>query len=227
VSGRIGPMAAGALVLACGWAACAGPKDDARPANAPVAAAGSLRSFVLGLADISDAAAAAEARQLAPLAAAGDVQAQTYLALMFEAGKGEPQDYAEAAKWYKKAADQGGVDAEKALSRLYTLGEGVPRDTAEATRLELGAAQAGDAEEQVEMGGLYRSGLYAPKDLDEAVRWFRRAADQGDATRGTRPGRRNWQTCTQAARAFPRTSLRPPGGTKRRPTRTIPSPKGR
>ena len=44
---------------------------------------------------------------LRPLAAQGSAQAQYKLGLMYQAGEGVSQNYAEAAKWFRKAADQG------------------------------------------------------------------------------------------------------------------------
>jgi TPR repeat protein len=41
----------------------------------------------------------------------GNADAQFYLGLLYDNGKGVPQDYAEAVKWLRKAADQGLADA--------------------------------------------------------------------------------------------------------------------
>lgn len=41
---------------------------------------------------------------------------------------GESQDYAEAAKWYRKAALQGHALAQNNLGVMYATGEGVPKD---------------------------------------------------------------------------------------------------
>ena len=38
------------------------------------------------------------------------------------------QDDAEAAKWYRKAAEQGNVDAQATLGFRYEHGQGVPQD---------------------------------------------------------------------------------------------------
>ena len=46
-----------------------------------------------------------------PLAEQGDATAQFDLGFMYENGKGVPQDYAEATKWYRKAAAQGNAEA--------------------------------------------------------------------------------------------------------------------
>jgi TPR repeat protein len=47
---------------------------------------------------------------------------------MYEYGQGVPQDYAEAVKWFRKAADQGYASALSNLGRMYTWRRGVPQD---------------------------------------------------------------------------------------------------
>ena len=46
-------------------------------------------------------------RELKPLAEQGKAGAQYYLSRMYWRGEGVIQDYAETAKWLRKAADQG------------------------------------------------------------------------------------------------------------------------
>ena len=45
--------------------------------------------------------------ELKPFAEQGNADAQRRLGWMFDLGEGVPQDYAEAMKWYRKAADRG------------------------------------------------------------------------------------------------------------------------
>jgi TPR repeat protein len=45
----------------------------------------------------------------------GEVEAQEMLGAMYAAGKGVKQDYAEALKWYRVAAEAGRVSAQYAL----------------------------------------------------------------------------------------------------------------
>ncbi len=45
-----------------------------------------------------------------PLAEQGDADAQNKLGFMYDDGLGVPQDYAEAMKWYRNAAEQGQRD---------------------------------------------------------------------------------------------------------------------
>jgi uncharacterized protein len=67
-----------------------------------------------------------------PLAEWGDSVAQAYLGFMFETGHGVPQNYSEAAMWYRRAAEQGNGAAQYSLGLLYDKGFGVPRDNLEA-----------------------------------------------------------------------------------------------
>jgi hypothetical protein len=69
-----------------------------------------------------------------PLAERGDAAAQAYLGFLFETGRGVPQNYSEAAMWYRRAAEQGNGAAQYALGLLYDKGFGVPRDEVEAHR---------------------------------------------------------------------------------------------
>jgi hypothetical protein len=71
---------------------------------------------------------------LIPLAERGDPAAQAYLGFMFETGRGVPQNYSEAAMWYRRSAEQGNGAAQYSLGLLYDKGFGVPRDFVEAHR---------------------------------------------------------------------------------------------
>jgi len=55
-----------------------------------------------------------------PQAEKGDAGAQFILGFMYDEGKGVPQDYVEAAKWYRKAAEQGNKAAQHNLSLMMT-----------------------------------------------------------------------------------------------------------
>ena len=47
---------------------------------------------------------------------------------MYEKGQGVPQDFTEASKWYRRAAEQGLPEAQVNLGVLYYDGRGVPQD---------------------------------------------------------------------------------------------------
>jgi TPR repeat protein len=69
-----------------------------------------------------------------PLAERGDPAAQSYLGFMFETGRGVPQNYTEAAMWYRRSAEQGDSLAQYSLGMLYDKGQGVPQDIVEANK---------------------------------------------------------------------------------------------
>ncbi len=79
---------------------------------------------------------------------------------MYEVGRGVPKDDAEAARWYRLAADQ-----------VQTA----PREV-EALRLD---AKQGDAEAQYQLGTVYLDGLGVEMDPSEALSWLQLSADQG------------------------------------------------
>src|ERR1039458_4361182 len=110
----------------------------------------------------------------------GDVSAQSDLGSRYLLGKGVRQDYAEAAKWTRKAADQGYATAQYNLGLMHDTGKGVTQDYAEAVRWYRKAAEQGNADAQFELGQTYLFGFHGiPKDNKEAVKWYLEAAGQG------------------------------------------------
>ena len=72
----------------------------------------------------------------------GEAVAQYNLGLMYDEGKGVPQNYAEAIGWYRKAAEQGDAYAQHNLGNMYGTGEGAPQDYVRAHMwYDLAAAQ--------------------------------------------------------------------------------------
>jgi len=70
----------------------------------------------------------AAADRVAGLAQSGDKNAQAQLGWMYATGRGVPQDYYKAAKWYYLAAVQGQGFAQFELGLAYNKGQGVRRD---------------------------------------------------------------------------------------------------
>ena len=86
---------------------------------------------VVGLALTAGGAQADSATDLAERVAraeAGDPQSQFALGWMYGIGDGVPQDFAEAMRWFRLAADQGYAPAQFSLGWRYQLGVGVPQD---------------------------------------------------------------------------------------------------
>ena len=65
---------------------------------------------------------------------------------MYAQGQGVPQDYAEAIRWYRQAAEQGNAEAQFNLGLMYAQGQGVPQDHAEAVRWFRLAAEQGNTD---------------------------------------------------------------------------------
>ena len=107
--------------------------------------------------------------------------AQYNLALMYAGGAGVPQDYTEASRWNRLAADQGLAVTQSNLGLMYDDGTGVPQDHTEAVRWYRLAADQGLAVTQSNLGLMYDDGTGVSQDHTEAVRWYRLAADQGHA----------------------------------------------
>ncbi len=69
-----------------------------------------------------------------PLAEQGVSHAQNVLGEIYMYGEGIPQDYDEAAKWFRLAAEQRHRRARFMLGVLYWSGDGVPQDYDKAVK---------------------------------------------------------------------------------------------
>src|ERR1035438_7183219 len=85
----------------------------------------------------------------------GDAEAQFSMGVKF-AGEGAAQDYAQAAQWYLKAADQSHTLAQFNLAIMYASGQGVARDEVKSMGWMRKAADLGDAGAQHHMGARRR-----------------------------------------------------------------------
>ncbi len=84
-----------------------------------------------------------------PLAQEGFAPAQYKIGTFYQIGGGVPEDNAEAAKWYHRAAEQGHARAQYSLGLLYGRGLGVPRDYEQAyVWYSLAAARLPEGTEQ-------------------------------------------------------------------------------
>ena len=133
-----------------------------------------------------------ETDALRVLAEQGDAEAQYAFGCMHDVGcldetvlsNGQDLEIdsmgdAEAARWYRLAAEQGHAAAQSRLGDFHQFGYGVPQDYAEAVRWYRSAAEQGGAVAQFNLGVRYAIGRGVPQDDGEAVRWCRLAAEQG------------------------------------------------
>jgi hypothetical protein len=99
---------------------------------------------------------------------------------MYRNGHGVTQDYAEAMKWYRKAAEQGDSHAQCMLAYMHYEGHGAPQDYTEAMKWYRKAAEQGDANAQYNLAYMYANGQGVPLDYEEAYFWVNLAAVVGN-----------------------------------------------
>jgi S1-C subfamily serine protease len=106
--------------------------------------------------------------------------AQYSLGQMYDDGDGVTKDKAEAAKWYRKAAEQSNANAQGRLGMMYLTADGVERNYSEAFKF---CSKAADQGEELGLKGLsvcYDGGFGVPIDYVKAVKITRRFAEAGD-----------------------------------------------
>jgi len=125
----------------------------------------------------------------------GFLLAQFHLGLLYEVGRGTPQDYKKALEYYQMASDQGypqaqfhlgclyeigcGVPEEfKDCTELYEIGYGIPQDYSKAFKYHKLAANLEFPQAQFHLGHLYENGLGIPQDYIKALEYYQMASDQ-------------------------------------------------
>ena len=101
------------------------------------------------------------------------------LGICYYNGKGVVQDYGEACKWYRKAAEQGHAEAQNALGICYVNGEGIAKSYDEAYKWFRKAAEQGLAYAQYNLSECYENGYGVNQNFEEAEKWNQKAAEQG------------------------------------------------
>ena len=96
----------------------------------------------------------------------------------FYGRNGKARNFAEAVKWYRKAAEQGNADAQFNLGYCYLTGQGVSQDYTKAVMLYRKAAEQGLAHAQYSLGSCYEYGQGVLQDIHEATIWYWKAAKQ-------------------------------------------------
>jgi TPR repeat protein len=124
-----------------------------------------------------DAAALA---QLKDAARNGDANVQYLLGIMYQFGRGVPQDDVQSAFWYSKAAEQGDVRAQTSLGIMYQFGRGVPQDDAQAVFWYSKAAEQGDVRGLFCLAAEYWDGRGVPQDLIIAYALYNLISAAGD-----------------------------------------------
>jgi len=103
---------------------------------------------------------------------------------MYFNGDGVAQNYAEAMRWYRLAADQGLAWAQYNLGLMHENGRGVVQDYAEGVRWYRLAAEQGLADAQAKLGVMYFNGDGVLQDYVLAHMWFNIASANGNPNGG-------------------------------------------
>jgi TPR repeat protein len=93
--------------------------------------------------------------------------AQFNLGVFYETGQVVPQNFAEAVKWYRAAAEQECAPAQCNLGLCYQTGRGVEPNQQEAMKWFIRAARQGDKTAQHNLG-LHYASLKEP-EVDESA----------------------------------------------------------
>lgn len=109
---------------------------------------------------------------------AGNPEAEFMVGTKYELGAQVTKDPAQAAVWYRKAAEKGDVRAEHSLGVLYEFGNGVPADLTTAVQWYRKAAEKGFAPAEFSLGLCYAHGKGVPQDYKQALAWYESAAQQ-------------------------------------------------
>lgn len=109
----------------------------------------------------------------------GFADAQYELGVAFDRGIGVTQNYATAALWYRRAADQKLAAAQYNLATLHDEGQGTPRDLERAVELYRLAAGGGNTRAMNNLGYMYEKGRGLRQDYKQAAFWYGQAADLG------------------------------------------------
>ena len=116
------------------------------------------------------------------LANAGDAEGQVAVARAYASGADVTASQAQAANWYRKAADQGNSEAMFRLARIISRGApGVEKNPEFAAKLYDAAARQGHVEAQNWLGYSYEHGLGIQQSDASAVEWYTKAANAGFA----------------------------------------------
>jgi len=142
-----------------------------------------LACLCLGMSTLT-AGAADDINRTREAALKGNPVAQFFLGLHYYEGfGGVSKDRSEAARWWRKSAEQAFPDAEMSLGDLYYLGDGVSQDYDEAYKWFRRAAQHGNSMSCLRLSTMYMKSQGVSLDLVQAYSWLSVYRPDEEATR--------------------------------------------
>lgn len=88
---------------------------------------------------------------------------------MYYFGQGREQNLTEAAKWFRRAAEEDDAEAEDYLGEMYYYGRGVRKDFRESAKWYRKAAEQGNADAAATLGLMLHNGRGVERDCAEAA----------------------------------------------------------
>jgi TPR repeat protein len=120
---------------------------------------------VLAMASLQRAFADSDLSRVQADAERGSIKQELQLGAAYLAGRGVPQNFAQSAYWYERAANAGDPLAQNQIGYFYQTGIGVTRDPARAVRWYQRSASGGYLSAKVNLGVAYLWGLGVKKDM--------------------------------------------------------------
>jgi uncharacterized protein len=117
---------------------------------------------------------------LLKLAEQNDADAQYELAEAYRSGTDVAENFTEALRWYRAAAELGLADAQNNLGAMYLAGMGTDKNPVDAAYWYLKASGQEQMHAQFNLGMLYLLGSGVEQSDEEAAHWLHSAAEQGD-----------------------------------------------
>lgn len=115
------------------------------------------------------------------IANSGNADAQLLVGIMYQMGVGGEEHQADAAYYFRMAAEQGLASAQTNLGKCYLAGDGVPKDNNKAFEWFEKAAKQDDAEGQYQLGRCLEEGWGCEKVDYLAFQYYFKSANQGHA----------------------------------------------
>ena len=110
---------------------------------------------------------------------AGLVEAKTFLAFLYDSGKGVEQDKQKAFDLYQEASDAGDVTAKINLGAMYYNGDGVPQSYDKAFDLFSANEHINSEILQFYLGNMYYFGYGVEPNVEKAKKHYQNAAALG------------------------------------------------
>ena len=109
-----------------------------------------------------------------------NVRAINMVGSLYYYGRGTTQNYTEAFKWYREAADHDFPNALRMVGQCYQNGQGVQKDIHEAAEWYERAVEKDNPYAAEALGEMYYKGEGVTKDYDKAFTLLKMAAESGN-----------------------------------------------